>query len=128
MWNKYVFYLSILLLPTVNTWGQTPNDGLMMPNGQLCVLGQYSSSTWENYWEGTQKRSNANLGTVQTQSVMLMANYGITSKLRAVNVMVGLPFVSTKPAIPIWQGKRVFRTSPFFLNTRHWKNQWLRAC
>ncbi len=71
---------------------QSPTDGLMMPKNQLCILGQYSHSSWDEYWEGTNKRSNSNLGTFTNQNVMLMANYGITDNL---NVMAGLPYIWT---------------------------------
>ena len=54
---------------------QMPNDGLMMSKRQWCTLLQYSNSSWENYWEGTKKRSNLNLGTFTSQNVMLMTNY-----------------------------------------------------
>ncbi len=53
----------------------------------------YNHNTWDHYWEGTFKRTNENLGTVMTQSVMYGANYGITGKL---NIMIGAPYVSTK--------------------------------
>ena len=52
---------------------QTPTDGLMMPAGNLCVVGMYSHDSWKNYWEGTLKRENLNLGTVTNQSVTAMA-------------------------------------------------------
>ena len=86
------FYFVLFLLFSGNALAQTPTDGLMMPQGQLCILGQYSNSKWENYWEGEKKRSNLNLGSLSTQSAMLMANYGITKNL---NAMIGLPYVWT---------------------------------
>jgi hypothetical protein len=98
----------ITLLVLCVSWGflltaQTPTDGLMMPQGQLCILGQYSNSSWENYWEGETKRSNSNLGTVSTQSAMIMGNYGINSKL---NVMLGLPYVWTGSDISYITGQK----------------------
>ena len=74
------------------TWAQTPNDALMMSKHQLCILGQYQHSSWDEYWEGEHKRSNSNLGTVTNQSTLLMGNYGITDRL---NVLLGLPYVWT---------------------------------
>jgi hypothetical protein len=52
----------------------------------------YSHSSWKDYWEGTYKRNNQNIGTLSTQMVSLMGLYGITDKL---NVMVGAPYVWT---------------------------------
>lgn len=71
---------------------QMPNDGLMMQKRQWCTLLQYTHSSWDEYWEGENKRSNLNLGTFTNQNVMLMTNYGITDKL---NFMVGLPYIWT---------------------------------
>lgn len=85
------FYLSFLLLLCGSAiFAQSPTDGIMMPKGQLCILGQYSNSSWENYWEGEKKRSNLNLGTFTSQSALLMGNYGVTKNL---NAMIGLPYV-----------------------------------
>lgn len=71
---------------------QSPTDALMMPKGVICILGQYSSAQWDEYWEGANKRSNLNIGTYTNQNVMVMANYGITDKL---NVLAGLPYIWT---------------------------------
>jgi len=82
---------------------QTPTDGLMMPQGQLCILGQYSNSKWENYWQGETKRSNLNLGELTTQSALLMGNYGITKDL---NVMIGVPYVWTSSDVSYITGQK----------------------
>jgi hypothetical protein len=86
------FYLLLLLFVSSNVLAQMPTDALMMPHGQLCILGQYSQSSWENYWEGETKRSNLNLGTFSSRNALLMGNYGITKNL---NVMLGVPYVWT---------------------------------
>ena len=75
------------------TNAQTDFDAIMMNKNQFCNGLMYNSSSWKNYWEGTLKRDNQNLGTVSTKSVMYMANYGITNNL---NVMIGAPYVWTK--------------------------------
>ena len=86
------FTLLIGLFMASVLYAQSPTDGLMMPGGDLCNLLQYTHSSFHHYWEGKLKRDNPNLGTVSNQNVMLMSNYGITSKL---NAMVALPYVST---------------------------------
>jgi hypothetical protein len=101
--HKTITLLFIAVLWGFQLGAQTPTDGLMMPHGQLCILGQYSNSSWENYWEGENKRSNLNLGKVTTQSAMVMGNYGITSKL---NVMLGLPYVWTGSDISYITGQK----------------------
>jgi hypothetical protein len=93
-------------------FAQMPTDGLMMPQGQLCILGQYSNSQWENYWQGETKRSNNNLGTVSTQSALLMGNYGITSKL---NAMIGVPFVWTDASASYLDGQQGLQDVSIFL-------------
>jgi hypothetical protein len=78
---------------TFTSTAQTDMDAIMMNRSQFCSGFMYTHSSWDNYWEGTLKRNNENLGTVSSQSVMYMANYGITNKL---NIMAGAPYVWTK--------------------------------
>jgi hypothetical protein len=72
---------------------QTDLDAIMMNKHQFCQGIMYDYSSWDHYWEGTFKRDNANLGTVSTQALMYMPNYGITNNL---NVMASVPYVWTK--------------------------------
>lgn len=72
---------------------QTDEDGIMMPKNNFCGGVMYSHISWNNYWEGTFKRNNPNIGTVTTQMVGLMGTYGLTSK---VNVQIGVPYVTAK--------------------------------
>ena len=72
---------------------QTDIDALMMSKNNFCVGPMYTYSSWKEYWEGTFKRDNANLGTVSSQMFSVMGNYGITDKI---NVLFGLPYVKTK--------------------------------
>lgn len=81
-----------LLIHPFTAKSQTDMDAIMMNKHQFCNGPMYNYSAWDNYWEGTFKRTNQNLGTVTTQSVMYMANYGITGKL---NVMAGAPYIWT---------------------------------
>lgn len=72
---------------------QTDMDGVMMTKNNFCTGVVYSYSSWKNYWEGTFKRDNANLGTISTQMIGVMGNYGISDKL---NVLFSAPYVKTK--------------------------------
>ena len=72
---------------------QTDMDAIMMEKNQLCIGPMYSHSSWKNYWEGTLKRDNQNLGTVSTDAFALMGAYGITGKL---NVLFNAPYIKTK--------------------------------
>ena len=72
---------------------QTEIDGLMMEKNALCIGPMYGYSSWTNYWEGTLKRDNENLGKVSTSMYSIMGNYGITNKL---NFLFGAPYIKTK--------------------------------
>lgn len=72
---------------------QSLNDGIFVPQKTLCVGLTYQYESWTDYWEGTLKRENLNLGTVSTQSMQLMITYGINYKL---NIVVGVPYIWTK--------------------------------
>jgi Putative MetA-pathway of phenol degradation len=72
---------------------QTDMDAIMMGKGQLCIGPAYSYSSWTNYWEGTLKRENLNIGKVSTQMYSLMGAYGVSDKL---NILFNTPYVTTK--------------------------------
>lgn len=72
---------------------QTDMDAIMMNKGLFCAGAMYGYSTWKDYWEGTFKRDNENLGNVQTQMFGVMGNYGISKNL---NALFSLPYVQTK--------------------------------
>ena len=84
---------SLFLMISSTLSAQTDIDAVMMEKNGFCVGPLYSYSSWKNYWEGTLKRENLNLGTLSTQMYSVMGNYGITNKL---NVLFGLPYVKTK--------------------------------
>ena len=72
---------------------QTPTDGLMMDKGQICFAALYSNETWDEYWEGTLKRDNGNVGTLTRQSYMPMLAYGISDRF---NILAAVPWMSTE--------------------------------
>lgn len=72
---------------------QTDMDAIMLKKKIFCVGAMYSHDSWDEYWEGTFKRSALNMGTVSTQMIGIMGNYGITDKL---NVLFSAPYVKTK--------------------------------
>jgi hypothetical protein len=92
------YLLSILLTATVLTGlpfvsqAQTDMDAIMMEKNQLCVGPMYNHNSWKNYWEGTLKRDNENLGTVSTNTFAVMGAYGITGKL---NALFNVPYIKT---------------------------------
>jgi len=99
---------------------QTELDAIMMNKNQFCNGLQYTHSSWKNYWEGELKRDNPNLGTVTTQSVMYMANYGITDNL---NVMVGAPYIWTKPSAGNMSGMNGIQDISAFVKWRAYQQK-----
>ena len=84
---------SLFLMISSIISAQTDIDAVMMEKNAFCIGPMFGYSSWTNYWEGTLKRENLNLGDVSTQMYSVMGNYGITNKL---NVLFGLPYVKTK--------------------------------
>jgi len=85
---------------------QTVDDAIMMSKKQWCNGLTYMHSSWNEYWEGTTKRDNKNLGTVTTQSVIYMSSYGITDRL---NVLVNVPYVWTNASAGTLHGMKGFQ-------------------
>jgi hypothetical protein len=82
--------LAICALPA---FAQIPTDGLLMPEKTVCTGFMYQHDSWKDYWEGSVKRSNGNVGKFTGQTVMWYGVYGVTPRL---NVMASLPFVANK--------------------------------
>ncbi len=74
---------------------QTPiiTDGIMIPKKNFGNGLFYGNDSWKNYWEGTLKRDNQNIGTIKTQSVTYMGVYGLKDRVTLIAV---LPYVWTK--------------------------------
>jgi len=72
---------------------QAPDDGVLMSRKTLSLGVVYGHESWSEYWEGTLKRSNENIGTLTTQSVGLVGHYGVTDRLTLVGM---LPYVWTE--------------------------------
>lgn len=104
--------LCLLLCATHSLRAQMDIDALFMGKGQLCTGPMYMHNSWNNYWEGTLKRDNPNLGTVTTQSISLMGMYGIRKN---VAVFYNLPYVITNPSAGQWKGQRGFQDGSLWL-------------
>jgi hypothetical protein len=88
----HILFVFLVVHPFIAK-SQTDLDAIMMNRKNLCIGPMYGYSSWKNYWEGTFKRDNENLGKVSTQMFSVMGTYGITKKL---NVIVNLPYIKTK--------------------------------
>jgi len=82
---------------------QTLTDGVMMPRRDLCTGFVYEHDRWSEYWEGTLKRDNQNIGSLTTRSVVWMGTYGVTDKI---NVIAMLPYVSTSASQGVLHGMK----------------------
>jgi hypothetical protein len=94
---------------------QTDIDAIMMEKNAFCVGPMYSYSSWKNYWEGTLKRDNQNLGKVSTQMFGLMGNYGVNRKL---NLLFSVPYVTTKASAGTLHGMKGVQDLSLFVK---WK-------
>ena len=90
--KKIKILICCILLVHIS-FAQTDIDAVMMNKKQFCAGVMYGSGSWGNYWEGTNKRDNANLGIVSSKEFIVQGNYGIKNNL---NVLFSLPYISTK--------------------------------
>jgi len=109
--SKKILIAAIVLLPLLGI-AQTDIDAIMMEKKALCVGPMYSYSSWKNYWEGTLKRDNENLGTVSTQMIGVMGTYGVSKKL---NVLFGAPYVITKASAGTLHGQNGIQDLSLFV-------------
>lgn len=91
---------------TIKADAQTESDALMIPKNVLCAGVTYDHNTWDQYWEGTLKRNNLNIGTLSTNSYMAMGNYGITNRL---DVIATLPYITTNASAGTLRGQSGFQ-------------------
>ena len=110
--KKLLFIFTCLIIINKILLAQTDIDGLMMQKSFFCVGPAISKSSWKNYWEGTAKRENTNLGTVSTTVAMIMGNYGVTDKL---NILFGLPYIKTKASAGQMAGQKGLQDLSLFL-------------
>ena len=88
------------------SYGQTIDDGIMMGRRQFCAGYMFTHDSWDEYWEGSLKRNNGNIGTISTQSHQIFANYGVTDRL---NVITHVPHVRTNASEGVLAGMQGFQ-------------------
>jgi hypothetical protein len=82
---------------------QTDDDALMIPKNFYCAAAMYTHGSWDQYWEGTFKRNNGNIGTVTTDTYVFAGNYGITNKL---DVLFSVPYITTNASEGTLHGQK----------------------
>src|SRR5262245_50337514 len=98
--------VALFSLSAVTASAQTVEDAVMMPKKTLCTGVIYAHDQWDEYWEGTLKRDNGNIGTLTTQSLTWAGNYGVTDRL---NVIAALPYVWTEASQGVLHGMSGFQ-------------------
>jgi hypothetical protein len=112
LYSKIIIALFICMIALTKADAQTDLDAIMMSKNQLCIGPMYGYSSWKNYWEGTLKRDNLNLGTVSTTTAGVMGAYGINGKL---NILFNVPYVSTKASAGTLHGMKGFQDASLFV-------------
>jgi hypothetical protein len=111
---KKVFLMMMLCGLSFGVTAQTPSDAIMMGQGQICIALPYNHDSWSEYWEGTLKRSNDNLGTVTSQSVQPMFALGLMNNL---DLIAGLNWMHNSPSAGVFSDEQGF--GDFMLNLKY---------
>lgn len=93
MFARTIGVLASAVLAVSSAVAQTIDDGAMVPKGMLSTGVVYAHDSWDQYWEGSLKRRNGNIGTLTTQSVTWVGRYGATDRLSVIST---LPFIWTE--------------------------------
>ena len=65
----------------------------MMQKKTLSLGVSYARESWDEYWEGSLKRSNENIGSVTTQTGALVGHFGFSDR---VSLATEIPYVWTR--------------------------------
>lgn len=115
--NKLLRFIVPVLI-TASAQAQTTTDGLMMPKNNFCTGVMAMQDKWTNYWEGTLKRENGNIGSITTQSAAWFGNYGISDKL---NIIAMMPFITTKASQGTLHGQKGIQDLSLTVKYNFWK-------
>jgi hypothetical protein len=100
---RFGVFAACLATSSLKANAQTDADALMIPKNMFCASAVYDHSSWTDYWEGTLKRNNLNIGTLTTNSYMVMGNYGLTNKL---DLLFSVPYVTTNASSGTLAGQK----------------------
>jgi hypothetical protein len=71
---------------------QTVTDEFMLTKRQVQTSLSYSHDAWDEYWEGSLKRDNGNIGTLTSETATWGIGYGLHDRF---NVLASVPYVWT---------------------------------
>src|SRR3954469_22763500 len=81
---------------------QTLDDAEMLQPREMHTTAMYGRDTWNQYWEGSLKRTNGNIGTVTTRTITGTIGYGVNSRL---TVLASLPYIETEASEGVLHGQ-----------------------
>jgi len=97
--------LAALLVPSIvvprAVRAQTLEDAELLQPRQAAITIMYGHDAWDQYWEGSLKRANGNIGTITTSSITSTVGYGVNSRL---TLFASLPYVSTEASQGVLHG------------------------
>jgi hypothetical protein len=94
---------AMMAMSATASLAQSMDDAIFMDRRVLCAGLVFTRDQWTQYWEGTLRRDNGNIGTLTTQQATVMAAYGITNR---VNILASVPYVWTNASQGVLQGQR----------------------
>ena len=100
-WIRPTISLALALAGARAVPAQTLEDAEMLQRREVHATVMYGSDSWSEYWEGTLRRSNGNVGTVTTRSVAVSAGVGVTDRL---TVIGAVPYVWTEASQGVLHG------------------------
>ena len=100
-WLGLASTVAFALLGASAASAQNLEDAEMLKRHEVHASAMYGSESWSEYWEGTLRRSNGNIGTVTTRSVAAHLGVGVTERL---TVIGALPYVWTEASQGVLHG------------------------
>ncbi len=106
MLKRTLLWLTLVTVSASSAAAQSMDDGWMMPKRTLTAGVLYSHDSWDQYWEGSLKRTNGNIGTLTTQSVTIATGYSVTDRLAFI---ASLPYIWTHASQGVLHDLRGFQ-------------------
>ena len=104
--TKVLLSLGLVASLSLSLQAQTIDDAIMLRGRELQTGNLYSHDSWDQYWEGTVKRTNGNIGRITTDANVVTANYGLHDRL---NVIAMVPYVWTNASQGVLHGIQGFQ-------------------
>ena len=106
MLSRSLRWLILAMVSALPAAAQTIDDGSMRPKRTLSLGVLYAHDSWDEYWEGTLRRTNGNIGTLTTKSVTMMTGYALTDRL---GLIAAIPYIWTHASQGVLHDMRGFQ-------------------